>query len=311
MLDKYKWISMYHGMELDPIARNDWRGNENGILFLSEWLIFKHFNGELTHEDIEDFISIVEGLRTFDKDGKQIEGLYDRGAGESLRFRQEGRQDELRTISHDNLTAIACFSKLIGLDYHKDIFWHGLKNMWRFDNAYPEKPRWGRIQHPRDMIFWSYLGAPWYLKWIAILFLPLVVLMQMQSCAKTYKVRPKFTELSDLRSKYGSELIKEEITDFGILKTYGNEDGSYGVRYIIHTDGKIFTVLRTLVSKSNIIMKIGGWICHHILKRKSTNDNGFEVFGEDYVPNMFGFYFKNPDHPVTDQAKKFGRKKWW
>lgn len=165
------WISSYHGMELDPIARPDWRGNENGILFLVYYFYLKDILGTLTDEDIKTYQQIVINLRTYDENSNQIRGLFDRGAKESLNPDKES----IRTISHDNLSAISLFSKMLehsGLAYHKEIADYGREHFWRFDNVYPDKPRWSRIQHPRDIVFWSYIdGKIWsnFFMWFVIL----------------------------------------------------------------------------------------------------------------------------------------------
>jgi hypothetical protein len=169
-----KYISEYHGMELEPIAEPDKRKNENGILHYVKYLILKRKHGKLTNTDICRFQTIVHNLSTTGKDGKKIRGLYDRGKDESIYIPRK----KLRLISHDNIKAISAFSRLLenhGLVYHKHIAEHGLKWQMRFDNAHPDKPRWIYDKHhvnkkgssfhwhPRD--WFTYLYNAGKLKW--------------------------------------------------------------------------------------------------------------------------------------------------
>ena len=157
------WINYSHGMELDRIDSNyEKRHNENGILFLAEYFIIKHIKGVLSAKDLEIFNTITQNIQSYSKGGVQFHGLYDRGQGESLLGHQFYRVPEKRRdISHDNLTAIAAFSYFFNLPYAKHIQKHAIKWQFRFDNCYPEKPRW--IQcckwHPRDWFFYLWCGG--------------------------------------------------------------------------------------------------------------------------------------------------------
>lgn len=161
---------MFHGMELDPVADPTKRFNENGILFLVYYYLIKFKAGLLSEEDMITFRNIVEALEV-----DRYPGLYDRGAGESRTLAPE----KLRTISHDNLTAIAGFSRKFGMRYGQEIFEHGLKNLFRFDNAYPESPRWKRIQHPRDIAFWAHAAVR---PELFILFSPILFFSNIITC---------------------------------------------------------------------------------------------------------------------------------
>lgn len=145
MKDLKYWLNPTHGIELNPGFQAGTRDNENGILFYAEYLLLKGID----KQDFRQFSDIVEALQV-----RGYPGLYDRGAGESL----HKNPYNLRTISHDNLTAIAVISNLGELPYAHDIAKHGLKNFMRFDNAFPESPRWSRIQHPRDYFTWLWCG---------------------------------------------------------------------------------------------------------------------------------------------------------
>jgi len=194
--DIEKWLSNYHGMELEPIAKDDSRYNENGVLFFSEYLILKYISNELSHSDIAKFKIIVENITSFDKNHSKIKGLYDRGASESL----SKDKDSIRKISHDNITAISSMSKLLeseGLSYHIDIARYGFKNLMRYDNSSPDSPRslfkrpykdsykWDTsIQlHPRDWFLWLTNGG-YKFAWI---FFPIFFLANILACLGSEK----------------------------------------------------------------------------------------------------------------------------
>lgn len=170
-IDEDRWINDFHGLELDPDYpyMGEERGNENGILFLAEYYLLKVIKGTFTDEDRHRFANIVEVLQAYSLNGHQIEGLYDRGASESFHARDTEHQQWLRLVSHDNLTAIAALSDLVDLPYAKHIAWHGLKNFFAYDNAYPESPRWfirkkdGRkttsLKLPHHWWYWLHVGG--------------------------------------------------------------------------------------------------------------------------------------------------------
>lgn len=155
-INESRWINPTHGMELHPDINTGNRQNENGILFLAEYEFLKYELSQMFGSDVSIFNAIAKNLRTYKPNGvDRYEGLFDRGSGESLTIPKE----EMRTISHDNITAIVAFSAMFHLGYHEAVFKHGKRNFWRFDNVYPEAPRWSRIMHPRDIIHWSRLGG--------------------------------------------------------------------------------------------------------------------------------------------------------
>ena len=175
-------------MELEPVAEPNKRHNENGILHLVKYYIFKYLKGELTDADIAQFQIIVENITTYDKNGDRVRGLYDRGAGESL-----DTSGTIRKISHDNITAISAFSRLLehkGLAYHKHIAKHGLKNLMRYDNGSPDSPRWIYTKahtgekgttfqwHPRDWHFWLTNGGYKF----ANIFAPIAFVANILAC---------------------------------------------------------------------------------------------------------------------------------
>jgi hypothetical protein len=55
----------------------------------------------------------------------------------------------------------------------KHIVKHAIKNKLRFDNVYPDKPRWSRIMaHPRDWFFWGQCAGGIY-SLITLPFMPI------------------------------------------------------------------------------------------------------------------------------------------
>lgn len=187
-IDESKWINPIHGMELEPF--DDFMGkrhNENGILFLAQYYILKHALGRLTDDDRNQFYRICTDLRTYRNDGiGRYDGLFDCGAGETES--QVGR-NSVRTISHDNVTAISRFSILGNLLFHKLIAEHLIESKFILDNVQPWEPRllyktskgrWtSRLQHPRDWHYWLYNGG---YKALSALFYPVFSAANIVSC---------------------------------------------------------------------------------------------------------------------------------
>lgn len=274
MFDEEKFISNYHGMELDPIAEPDKRFCENGILFLSTWMIFKKIAGKLTKSDVIQFQTIVENITTYKSPKEKVKGLYDRGSKESL----NPDKTQINAISHDNLTAISCMSKILedeGLSYHIDIKDHGRDNFWRFDNVYPENPRWARIMLPRDIIMWSYNGGSFWAK----LMIWETVFECIISCSDTYDYKPQLFQR-----------IWTFITT-GKYPDYTRQPS---------TSGKQLAFIRLYCLRNTFIGKIGYKICTWFIDRKW--DEGWKF--------VFNYYYKNQDHPIDLLIKEiYGNNK--
>lgn len=287
MIDESKWIDYSHGMELHLDEEPNSRQNENGILFLSEYYMNKYLNGKMTAEDVSTFETITKSLQSYDEDGNQVKGLYDRGAGESLNKSKE----ELRTISHDNLTAIAAFSYKHNLEFHKDIYEHGISHWWRFDNV-PGSNRIARTMLPRDIIYWGRLNK----KCWGYILLWWLCLEQIFSCWKKYKVRPTMKERLKNGWFFGKKLKEEKVgNDIHITyrKRFSKEE--YTIRHILHTDGKLLTFLRVYsLAKDSWTMRMCGRICGWILKKR---------FGKDYFHKIFTIYFRDLNHPNNISSK--------
>lgn len=145
------WVDDSHGLSLNE-GPHPSRDNENGVLFYLQYILLKEAQGQDVKEDVAKFKEIVENIRSYAADGTRIKGLYDRGAGESLRPNKE----DIRIISHDNLTALSAFDARYGDGTEaNNIALHGLKNFNLYDNAYPDHPRITTIQWPTDWAFWA------------------------------------------------------------------------------------------------------------------------------------------------------------
>ncbi|HLD91654.1 MAG TPA: hypothetical protein VI911_11705 [Patescibacteria group bacterium] len=258
------YIDISHGMELWPDKIPNHRENENGIHFLVIYYILKDIIGTLNQDDLTTFRRIVYNLQTFDTQGQKVKGLYDRGAYESL----NPDKTNIRTISHDNINSIACFSKILNTPYHKEIYDHGKDNWWRFDNVYPEKPRWSRLMHPRDIIFWSYLAN----KFLSKFFIWEPMIECLLTCYFKYDSRPQ---------------LHERIWYFITSKEYTKITG-------IATSGKLLAFVRLYTVKNTWFGKLTWKLCTKFINR-------------DFEEGWFGvisFYFKNPDHPINLLAKE-------
>jgi hypothetical protein len=188
-----RWINLSHGMEGHPDQNTDQRTTENGILLYVQYLLLKLDANKLTINDVNQFKIIVNNLRTYDEDGNQIDGLYDRGQGESLKgHKWYVEPEERRTISHDNLTAISVMSYVLAkkgydTEFHKHICSYMWRNLFTINNRYPNKIS-SKILHPRDMIFYTLLGGNLIQRMLFKLFLPLLVLIQIESVTSKYRV---------------------------------------------------------------------------------------------------------------------------
>lgn len=264
------YINPYHGMELKPGFDTTKRDNENGILFLCEYYLLKKKLGILEDSDVITFDKICWALMTRNSKNMPVPGLYDRGTGESLRKDKES----IRTISHDNLTAISCFSALHDLDHHTFIADHLLKSGGRFDNRYPEdqklkSPKW----HPRDWFVWLYLSDKLWHKVIAWLFFPVFVGAALEDCLFTYKTRPVWYK----RLLRIDNLHKKPIRKF------------------LDTSGPLLWFVRhETLSRKSIIFKVFYWVCQKLYRR---------TFGEPFVYEAMTIYFPE-NHPNNVLARK-------
>lgn len=140
-LDRY--YNSVHGLELEPDINKGNRQNENGILFLVEYLLMTN---PITPSDEDKFKQVVKNI--------QLEpGLYDRGQLDSVMAVITGI--EKRTISHDNISAIAAGSYYLGTHHATDIAMYGLKHFFIYNNL---KKGFRAPMNPGNWSIWLALG---------------------------------------------------------------------------------------------------------------------------------------------------------
>jgi len=268
------WINKTHGLELDEIdSENEQRHNENGILFLVEMYILKHKLGELTEQDRNTFINIVDNLQV-----KGMPGLFDRGQGESDPSSEYYvSSKERRLISHDNLTAISCGSVLFNTHHRKDIAKHLLRYLGRFDNKHPIDQQYneGTQFHPRDIFLYLFNAGGIY-RFLSYLFYPLFLLSGLEAITSKYTYRPDILRSIVLFFKNGFKFPKR--------------------KKLINSSGPLLYFVRLEYgSKNSILLKLAKKIIYY----------GYEKqFGKDWIKFVFDYYYKNPNHPNKVFSKR-------
>ena len=275
------YINDYHGMDLYLPVYEGKRDNENGILFYAQYLMLKDSLGKLTQEDRIRLNLIIRKLRTYRPEGTRVSGLFDRGAGESLKA-PDGKAD---LISHDNISAIVAASATFNLPYHMYVYKHGVDNNWRFDNQQPDNPRWSRMMHPRDIIYWSRLGGSSIGKSIAWLFMWFFYLTQIMSCAKKTHVRPS---------------LFHRVRTFVAPKRY--PDSGYRARHYA-ASGKLLAFVRLYpLRKRSFVARLVWKLCMRLIK----------LHGKGGLAYAFKSHYENRNskHPnvlMSRQAQKKGK----
>lgn len=270
-----QYISEFHGMEKLPIAVDYKRFNENGVVLLSAYVFMKNELKDYTENDKIIYNTIIRNLRTYRKDGTRFQGLFDRGA-------QESKESPTTDISHDNISSIAAYSYFADLPYHLSIYQHGVENKWRFDNAQPEDPRWSRLMHPRDIIYWSRLGGGKIGKSIAWCFMWFFYLSQIHACWKKWKVRPSLWHK-----------LREKFTSY---KYQGNTSKGYS------SSGKQMAFIRMYpLLKVSWVARLVWKLC---VKLVDGHDRGGFAHVFDHYYDNDHFSDHNPDHPLIHMAKK-------
>lgn len=170
-----RYMNTSHGLELEPDINLGQRGNENGIVYLNSYLNMKDMITPLNApanvdnrwlEYVIDFSSIRLNCTAVDKNGNSVNGLFNRGKGESY-FPKE----EIRAISNDNISGFSSISRLLGLRASKDIYSYGKRHLGAFNNT-------GRMfdylpMNPGNYSLWAYNGGSKLLYW---LFLPFLII---------------------------------------------------------------------------------------------------------------------------------------
>lgn len=272
MFDESNYINDYHGLELHPGFNPGTRDNENGILFLVEFYVLKYMLGIMTYADVAQFQIIVENITTCDANGNKIKGLYDRGAGESLRIPSEQR----RSISHDNITAISLFSQLVDLKYRTDIADMLIKSKSKFDNKHPDNQTWDNPKiHPRDWFVWLNCSEKKWHRICSWVWFPVYMLAALEDCLSIIKCRPVWYE----------RLWK---------KLKGEDPGNK--RCFLDTSGPLLWFIRhEVMSRKNLLCKALYWICKQKYRK---------TFGRNWINGAMEIYFENSEHPNKVLSRK-------
>lgn len=191
MIEEY--LNFDHGLELSKGNTQGRRGNENGILFYCEYLILKEMSGqELDNSDLLTFTKIMEGL-TVEK------GLYDRGKSD------KDVENPKRTLSHDNISAIASASKMLNTNHAKDIAKYGLKHLFVYNN---NQTGFRLPMNPANYTMWLALAN--ISVFLQIIFLPFFLINFIITMSK-----PKENTSSKLL--YLVELYPLRYTMYGVI----------------------------------------------------------------------------------------------
>jgi len=179
------WLDKDGLLHLDPQPSD----SDNGILFLVEFYILKHLQGKLTLDDQQNFKRAIDKLETFPNTGTYYQ-----------------RPDSFENVgSHDNATAIASFSYLVGLsDYQRLTITR-------------------KLMHPRDVIFYNYLKG----SFIAKLLLPITCLFQIITCLRSKEeTSGKLLTFVRTRCTMDRSIIMRgcaKICDWILAKKYGSK----------------------------------------------------------------------------------------
>ena len=221
-----RWVNLSHGMELEPDINTGHRGNENGILYLAEYIMCLHKSADLNTQDKLVFETIVYNLRYEDN------GVYNRGEGESKPWHKYYVPAESRrTISQDNITAIACGTYLLGNKNEAiQIAKHGIANFFVYNNI---KPLRRFPLNPGNISTWLALGG---FEKSALVFLPFYIINFIITMCKpannTSSKKLYMLELYTLRNVFGFKTLGK-ILDWRLRKQYGENyvNSIYSIYY--------------------------------------------------------------------------------
>jgi len=265
------YFNPLHGLELNArpqrnFEETDFRDNENGILFWCEFCFLLSISRLDSTGIYALSYPLFQKLTVPGSSG----GIYNRGYGKLAYHEVTG---ELVDISHDNITAIACLSYSLPNDSEFNLIMkRAKKHHWRFDNLYPENPRWTRILHPRDIIYLSYLHKNWW----AYGFLPLLTLMAVFSCATKWVVRPTWYQ------KIWNYFFKT-----GLSAPYRD----------IATSGKCLWFVRLYTVRDRLWGKVTWWLCEKVMMM-CTDMNFMEA-----IILYFKQRTKDENHPIILNAQ--------
>lgn len=152
MLEIERYYTPISGLELEPDVNAGNRQCENGILFFVTTMFLAFERIEQLNEGGETFQFLHEKFPEVVSKLEVKPGLYDRGALDAV---YEPRS-QIRTISHDNISAISAGSYFCKTKHAKDIYDYGLKHCFLYNN---NLSGWDTPMNPGNYSIWSKFGG--------------------------------------------------------------------------------------------------------------------------------------------------------
>lgn len=231
----------------------------NNIIY-STWYIFaRKYKGELTQKDIELYKKHLDV-------NADSNGLY------------------APKNSHDNITYKILGSKLLGLEYHKNMSYFATIKEIGFYRIW-------------DVIMYAYLYGNKLVKFLLAPFLVLPALQMIEAISNEGKVRPDwFEENGSGRLKWwfkGKKLLRLEHTPNKVIKTWQMPNGDVKYTYHMQNDGKHISIFKLYILKEeSFIFNLTAKICDKILLKK---------YGENYTHKVIKRYFDDQKHPLIKE----------
>lgn len=216
-----KWVHKEHGMQINnPVGLNKRKvDNENGVLFLAAFFAVvklqrKHIPDNWYRELKDVSSEVLFNLERKVEIGVNTYFTYDRHKGNTAQL-----------MSHDNLTGIVALDlmKEEGNGSHAIRVGEILLNsLFRFDNIQPDRPRWVRLQHPRDYFFYLYPFKPL----LSLLFFPIFFISNIITCftpqEETSGKQLMFVRMEALRGTFIGWLSRQ-IPYYILRSSYGDD----------------------------------------------------------------------------------------
>lgn len=148
------WIAQNGLGRLDPYPESPLDGgaidgngeecvrNENGILFLSLFLLTTNVAGLPIHGYVKKFNETVEKLVR-----KPYRGLFNR--------RPYGDMEVTRHEAHDNYAAICGMGALYGIEYAKEVLSYGHANGYMYNNVNPDRYELKQVRQNGEIAFYQ------------------------------------------------------------------------------------------------------------------------------------------------------------
>lgn len=179
VIDSY--FNITHGLELTPDINIGERGNENGIVYLASYLMMRDMVAGKDQIFMKSRFNVIYHNCLKEKNGNKIHGLLNRGRDES-----DFPPNEIRGISHDNISAFTSIDRLInacpngkGL-ISRQIYKYGLKNLFVYNNR---GVKFDLPMNPGNYALWAYNGGS---KVLWLLTLPFLLINLIITLNKPY-----------------------------------------------------------------------------------------------------------------------------